>query len=108
MGSKDPRIGDVRVVDEKQIIAEEDLVIDAQFLIQEALMERGMTRSELAQQILLCERWQSFFMPWMINCGFLEKTKWSPIQRTDARGRKVIEAPLLHLHRKFRKESINR
>jgi transcriptional regulator with XRE-family HTH domain len=50
MGSKDPKIGDIRVVDEKQIIAEEDLVIDAQFLIQEALIERGMTRSELAQR----------------------------------------------------------
>ncbi len=50
MAYKRGRKGEVEVIDEKQIVAEEDLVIDAQFLIQEALTERGLTRTELADR----------------------------------------------------------
>ena len=49
MNDKRAKRCEANCFDEKQIVAEEDLIIDAQFLIQEALDERGITRSELAQ-----------------------------------------------------------
>lgn len=50
MATRNQKGADIGAVDERQIIAEEDLIIDAQFLIQEALDERGMTRAELAER----------------------------------------------------------
>ena len=37
------------VLDKERIVAEEDLVIDAQFLLQELMNERGISRAELAR-----------------------------------------------------------
>lgn len=46
----DERLIDVEGVDEELIEAEEDLVIDAQFLIQELMNEHGISRAELARR----------------------------------------------------------
>lgn len=40
-----------RVQSKDEIIAEEDLVIDVQFLIQELLDEKGVSRSELSEKV---------------------------------------------------------